>query len=106
MPSSFAVVEIAGFQQKVAPKQKLRVPRLETEQGSRVTFDRVLLVSKGSDVTLGTPLVAGATVSATVLTHGKGEKIRTVKHKRRKRYLRTKGHRQPYTEIEISGISY
>ena len=101
----FAVVQIAGFQEKVKAGDKLHVPTLDTEQGKNVTFDKVLMLSLGEgDMLLGTPYVAGASVDAKVIGHGRDEKIRVVKHRRRKRYTRVKGHRQGYTEIEILKI--
>ena len=101
----FAVVSIAGCQEKVTEGDKLRVPSLKVEEGKSVKFDTVLLVVKSdSDITIGTPYVAGATVEAKVIEHGRGEKIRVSKIKRRKRYRRVQGHRQNYTYIEITGI--
>jgi large subunit ribosomal protein L21 len=102
----FAVVKIAGFQEKVSQGMKLKVPSLHAEPGKTVTFPEVLLVSKGEgEVTLGKPTVAGASVEAKVLAHGRAEKIRVFKMRRRKRYRRTKGHRQGYTEIEVTKIN-
>ena len=101
----FAVVDIAGFQEKVSEGDKLRVPLLSEKEGGKVTFDKVLLVSKSdSDVKIGTPYVSGASVEAKVLSHGKDKKIRVFKMKRRKRYRRTQGHRQDFTEIEVTKI--
>jgi large subunit ribosomal protein L21 len=100
----FAIVDIAGFQEKVTAGKKLQVARLAAELGSKVTFDKVLLVS-GDTVTVGAPHVPGASVEAKVLAHTRGEKIRVVKQRRRKRYRRVKGHRQDYTEIEIVKIA-
>jgi len=101
----FAIVDIAGFQEKVTEGEKLRVPTLSGEPGSKVVFDKVfLLVKSESDVKVGTPVVSGASVEAKVLEHGRGDKIRVMKMKRRKRYRRTYGHRQGYTEIEVTKI--
>jgi large subunit ribosomal protein L21 len=101
----FAIVDIAGFQEKVSEGMKLMVPTLKADEGKTVSFDKVLLVAKSdSDVKIGTPLVSGASVDAKVLTHGRGEKIRVFKMKRRKRYRRTQGHRQNFTQIEITKI--
>jgi len=101
----FAVVDIAGFQEKVQEGDTLRVPRLDVEEGKTVTFKDVLLVAKSDDdVILGTPTVSGATVEAKVDGHGRGEKIRVFKMKRRKRYRRLQGHRQDYTDIEVTKI--
>jgi len=102
----FAIVSILGTQEKVEQGQKLRVPLLSKKEGSAVTFKDVLLLSKGKGtVSVGTPYVSGAAVEAKVLSHGKGKKIRVMKMKRRKRYRRTYGHRQDFTEIEITKIS-
>ena len=101
----FAVVDMKGFQEKVSEGQKIRIPRLSEEAGAKVVFDHVLLLSKDSAVTVGTPTVAGATVEAKVLAHTRGDKIRVVKQRRRKRYRRVKGHRQDYSEIEIVKIA-
>ncbi len=100
----FALVDIGGFQEKVQKGMKLKVPLQDAETGKVLTFDKVFLVSDGSKVTIGAPLVSGASVEAKVLSHGRGEKIRIQKFKRRKRYRRVKGHRQHFTEIEVTGI--
>lgn len=101
----FAIVDIAGFQEKVEEGTKLRVPTLSEKEGGSVTFDKVLLLAKSdSDVSIGTPTVSGAAVEAKVLSHGKGDKIRVFKMKRRKRYRRDHGHRQGFTEIEVTKI--
>lgn len=101
-----AVVEIAGFQEMLEKGMKLRVPTLVQNEGESVTFDKVLFLSEnGSDAVVGTPHIQGATVIAKVLNHGKSDKILVRKFKRRKRYFKTlRGHRQAYTEIEITGI--
>ena len=102
----FAVVDIAGFQEKVQEGDALSVPRLDTEEGKTVTFKDVLLVAKSDDdVTVGTPTVIGAVVEAKVVGHGRGEKIRVFKMKKRKRYRRVHGHRQDYTDIEVTKIT-
>jgi large subunit ribosomal protein L21 len=101
----FAIVDIAGFQEKVSVGDKLHVPSLEGEEGKKLTFSNVFLISKDSgDVTIGTPTVDGASVEVKVLGHGRDAKIRVFKHKRRKRYMRLKGHRQNFTEVEVTGI--
>ncbi len=100
----FAIVSIAGFQEKVALGDTLHVPLLDTEKGKTVTFDQVLLLVDGENVTFGAPTVAGATVEAEVVDHGRDDKIRVFKFKRRKRYQRTKGHRQDFTEIKITKV--
>jgi large subunit ribosomal protein L21 len=101
----YAVVKIKGQQFRVEPGNKLQVPLLEDEIGANVTFDEVLMLSDGADVKVGSPIVAGASVAAEVLRHGRSRKIVVFKSKRRKNYRRKKGHRQPFTEINITGIS-
>lgn len=101
----FAVVDIAGFQELVREGDRLQVPSLDAEEGKTVVFDRVLLISNGDDVVVGTPVVPNASVEVTVLGDGRGDKIRIVKFRRRKRYLRMKTHRQGYTEVEVKKIT-
>lgn len=102
----FAIVDIAGFQEKVMEGDALSVPLLDVEEGKTVTFDTVLLVARSDDdVTVGMPTVAGASVEAKVIAHGRGEKIRVFKMRRRKRYRRVHGHRQDFTDIEITKIT-
>ena len=101
----YAIVEIAGKQFRVEKDAKMYVPRLKDEVGDSVTFDRVLLVSGDSGVTVGQPSVKGATVAATVLGHVKGDKVIVFKKKRRKGYRVKNGHRQPYTQIKIGALS-
>jgi len=101
----FAIVDIAGFQEKVEQGSKLKVPLLEAEEGKNVTFEHVLMIADGDAVTLGKPFVGGASVEAKVLGFGRGEKIRVQKAHRRKRYRRVHGHRQDFTEIEVTKIS-
>ncbi len=100
----FAIVDIAGSQTKVSQGMKLKVPKLNVKAGEAVTFDHVLLRGSGTEFVVGTPYIAGASVQAKVLSEGKGEKIRVFKMKRRKRYRRTQGHRQWFTEIEVTGV--
>ncbi len=100
----YAVVEIAGKQFKVAPSEKLKVPRLKAEVGQEVKFDKVLLVSDNGSVKVGNPTVEGMKVEAKVLNHGKDEKVIVFKKKRRKGYRVKRGHRQGYTEIEITSV--
>lgn len=103
---AFAVVDIAGTQEKVASGMKLRIPFLsEKKEGEKIVFPNVLLISKSAgDAEIGTPYVSGASVEATVLRHGKGEKILVYKMKHRKRYRRSQGHRQQFTEIEVTEV--
>ena len=99
----YAVIETGGKQYKVAVGDRLKVEKLAVAEGASVELGRVLMVAEGERVTLGSPTPAAA-VSATVLGHGRGDKIRVFKMKRRKNYRRTQGHRQSYTEIEITAI--
>ena len=102
----YAVIDVGGHQIKVEPDKHVRVPRLDAEVGSKVTFDRVYVVRSDGDVVVGEPVVEGAKVVGEVVAHGKGEKIIVYKYKRRKYYRRKRGHRQLYTEVRITEISY
>ena len=101
----YAIVEIAGHQFKVEKDQRVFVNRLTTEEGKKVSFDNVLLVEDGNNVTLGAPAIDGAQVSAKVLKHLKGDKVIVFKKKRRKGYRVKNGHRQSLTEIVIESIT-
>ena len=101
----YAVVKIKNQQFRVSPDATLQVPLLENEVGDALTFDEVLLVADGDDIKVGSPTVAGASVAAEVVGHGRSRKIVVFKKKRRKNYRRKTGHRQGYTEIKITGIS-
>jgi len=101
----FAVFESGGKQHRVSEGDVIRLERLSGEPGESVEFDRVLLVSEGDGVTVGMPYVEGGKVTAEVLEQGRGAKIRVIKFKRRKNYLRRSGHRQEYTEVRITGIN-
>lgn len=105
LPVMFAIVDIAGFQEKVEKGMKLKVPLQDSDEGKTLIFNKVLLVSDGSDVKIGAPIVNGASVEAKVLKHGQGDKIRIQKFKRRKRYRRVAGHRQDFTEVEVTKIT-
>ena len=100
----YAIVEIAGQQFKVVKDQKLFVHRLEGKEGSKVTFDNVLLLANGEKISVGAPAIDGAQVGATVLKHFKGNKVIVFKKKRRKGYRVKNGHRQALTEILIENI--
>ncbi|MFA5685004.1 MAG: 50S ribosomal protein L21 [Lysobacteraceae bacterium] len=100
----YAVVVTGGKQYRVAQGDVLRVEKLDVEAGSTVDFDQVLLVGDGDGVNVGAPLVSGAKVSATVRGHGRADKVRIVKFRRRKHHRKQMGHRQHYTEIEITQI--
>jgi large subunit ribosomal protein L21 len=101
----FAVIKTGGKQYRVAAGDKLKVEKLPGEVGSEVLLDQVLMVGEGAAVKVGAPLIAGAAVKATVVGHGKGDKVTIFKLRRRKHYKKSQGHRQQYTEIEITGIS-
>jgi large subunit ribosomal protein L21 len=101
----FSIVEQDGFQFKVSQGDTIRVPRLDAEKGSEIAIEKVLMVSDGATVKIGTPLVDGAVVKALVLDHLKGDKIHILKRKRRKTYKRKIGHRQLYSAIQITSIS-
>lgn len=101
----FAVIRTGGKQYRVAAGDKLKIEKLPADVGAEVTLEQVLALGEGEAVKVGAPLVAGAAVKATVLSHGLGEKVQIFKMRRRKHYKKSQGHRQPYTEIEITGIS-
>ena len=101
----YAIVEIAGQQFKVSKDLKVYVHRLTNEEGSKVSFDKVLLLDDNGNVTLGAPAIEGASVEAKVLQHLKGDKVIVFKKKRRKGYKKRNGHRQYLTQIVIEGIS-
>jgi len=100
----YAVVKTGGKQYKVAPGETVMVEKLLAEVGAEVLLDEVLLVSEGDNVRLGQPKVPGATVKATVIAHGRGEKVKIFKMRRRKHYQKHQGHRQDYTELRIDAI--
>ncbi|MBN8728566.1 MAG: 50S ribosomal protein L21 [Xanthomonadales bacterium] len=101
----YAVVVTGGRQYRVAQGETLRVEKLVADVGDEVKLDQVLLVGSGDGVTVGAPLVEGAAVTAKVVSHGRADKIRIVKFRRRKHHRKEMGHRQHYTEIEITGIA-
>jgi len=100
----YAIVNISGKQFKATEGARVRVPRQTGEAGTKVTFDNVLLVHDGTSTQIGTPTVSGATVTATVIDHGRERKILVYKKKRRIGYQRKNGHRQWFTEVEIQTI--
>lgn len=100
----YAIVEIAGQQFKVAKDQKVFVHRLPNEEGNQVSFDRVLLIGEGENITIGAPAIEGAQVGAKILRHVKGDKVIVFKKKRRKGYRVKRGHRQQFSEILIENI--
>ncbi|MFZ0107341.1 MAG: 50S ribosomal protein L21 [Thiobacillus sp.] len=101
----YAVIKTGGKQYRVSAGDKLKIEKLDAEIGSEVTFDQVLMVGEGADIKVGAPMLAGASVKATVLNQARGEKIHIFKMRRRKHYRKSQGHRQSYTEVQIGGIS-
>ena len=100
----YAIVDIAGQQFKVEKDKKVFVHRLEGKEGSKVEFDQVLLIDNDKDVTVGTPVITGAMVTATIVEHLKGDKVIVFKKKRRKGYKKKNGHRQYLTQIQVEDI--
>ena len=101
----FAVIKTGGKQYRVAAGDKLKVEKLVGEVGSDITIDQVLMVADGDNVTIGAPVIAGASVKAKVVAHGRGDKVLIFKMRRRKHYRKTQGHRQDFTEIQIENIA-
>lgn len=101
----YAVIKTGGKQYRVSHGDRLRVESLNAQAGESVTIDQVLMVGEGESVTVGTPLVSGASVSAEIVSHGRGDKVKIIKFRRRKHHRKQMGHRQNYTEIEITGIT-
>ena len=101
----YAVVRTGGKQYRVSAGEKIKVEQIPADVGAEVVLGEVLLVGEGEAVRLGAPLVDGASVTAKVLAHGRGEKVHIFKMRRRKHYRKSQGHRQNYTEIEITGIA-
>jgi large subunit ribosomal protein L21 len=100
----YAVFRSGGKQYRASTGERLKLEKLDAEEGAKVSFDEVLLVGNGKDIKVGSPLLAGSSVSATVLKQGKSKKVTVVKFKRRQNYLRQHTHRQFFTEVEITGI--
>ncbi|GBL45952.1 MAG: 50S ribosomal protein L21 [Sulfuriferula sp.] len=101
----YAVIKTGGKQYRVVAGEKLKVEQITADVGSEIVLDQVFMVAEGDNIKVGAPLVDGAKVTATIISHGRGEKIRIFKMRRRKHYQKHQGHRQNYTEIQISGIS-
>jgi large subunit ribosomal protein L21 len=101
----YAVVKTGGKQYRVSAGEKLKIEQIGAEVGQEIVLDEVLMVADGDALRMGTPLVAGARVTAKVLKQGRGDKVHIFKMKRRKHYRKSQGHRQNYTEIEILGIA-
>lgn len=101
----YAVIKTGGKQYRVEAGKKLKIEQIAADTGSELVIDQVLMVADGDKVSMGKPLVLGATVKATVLGQGRHDKVRIFKMRRRKHYQKHQGHRQNYTEIQITGIS-
>ena len=101
----YAVFETGGKQYRAEPGKKVRVPSLAAEPGQTVTFERVLLAGDGTTVSVGAPLVSGATVTAEVVRHGRDKKVIIFKKKRRKGYRKKQGHKQGFTEIRVNQVA-
>jgi len=101
----YAVIQTGGKQYRVSEGDVLRVEKLKAEAGDSVDLDKVLMVGEGESVNVGTPYIEGSKVTATVKSQGRGKKVKIIKFKRRKHHMKRQGHRQSYTELEITGIS-
>ena len=100
----YAVIKTGGKQYRVAAGEKIKVEQIAADVGQEIVFDQVLAVGNGAELKVGTPLVSGATVTVTVLSHGKHDKVRIFKMRRRKHYQKRQGHRQQFTELQIGAI--
>jgi len=101
----YAVIKTGGKQYKVAAGEKIKIEQIAADVGQEVVIDQVLAVGSGEDLKVGSPLVAGASVKATVVAQGKHDKVRIFKLRRRKHYKKSQGHRQTYTELQIDAVS-
>ena len=101
----YAVIKTGGKQYRVATGEKIKVEQIAADVGQEIVIDQVLAVGDGAQLKVGTPLVAGATVTATVLAHGLHDKVRIFKMRRRKHYQKRQGHRQQFTELQIGAIA-
>jgi len=101
----YAVFQSGGKQHRVAVGQTLRLEKLEIEAGASTDFDKVLMIADGENINVGAPYVANGTVTAEILTHGRGDKIKIVKFRRRKHSRKSQGHRQWFTEVKITAIN-
>ncbi|SHE47667.1 LSU ribosomal protein L21P [Seinonella peptonophila] len=102
----YALIETGGKQYRVEENQVLTVEKLDVSEGDTITFDKVLLVNNNGEINVGTPLVANAKVTAKIVKHGRGKKIIVFKYKPKKNYKRKKGHRQPFTQVQIEQIQF
>ena len=101
----YAVIKTGGKQYRVVVGEKLKVEQIPADVDSQITLDQVFMVGEGESVKIGTPVVAGATVTATVVSHGRHDKVKIFKMRRRKHYQKHQGHRQNYTELRIEAIT-
>lgn len=100
----YAIIKSGGKQHRVAQGETLKLEKIEAATGSTIEFDEVLLVGEGADVKIGAPLVAGAKVTAEIVSQGRHDKVTIIKFKRRKHHMKRMGHRQWFTEVKITGI--
>ncbi|MBL3589299.1 MAG: 50S ribosomal protein L21 [Gammaproteobacteria bacterium (ex Lamellibrachia satsuma)] len=101
----YAVIQTGGKQYRVSEGDTVKVEKLSADQGASVELDKVLMVADGEDIKVGTPYVDGGKVTATVKSHGRGKKVKIIKFRRRKHHMKRQGHRQWYTELQVTGIS-
>jgi len=101
----YAVIQTGGKQYRVSQGETLKVEKLSAEEGAVIELDKVLMVGEGDEVKIGTPYVDGGGVTAKVRAHGRGDKVKIIKFRRRKHHMKRQGHRQWYTELEITGIN-
>ncbi len=101
----YAVIVTGGKQYRVSQGDKVRVEKLDAAEGDSVELDKVLMIVDGDDIKIGTPAIEGGKVTAEVKTHGRSDKVNIIKFRRRKHHMKRQGHRQAYTELEITGIS-
>jgi large subunit ribosomal protein L21 len=101
----YAVIKTGGKQYRVVAGEKIKVEQIAADVGQEIVIDQVLAVGTGAELQIGTPLVSGATVKATILAHGKHDKVHIFKMRRRKHYQKRQGHRQQFTELQIGAIS-
>ena len=101
----YAVIQTGGKQYRVSQGDTLKVEKLGADEGASVELDKVLMLADGEDIKVGTPYVEGGKVTATVKSHGRGKKVKIIKFRRRKHHMKRQGHRQWFTELEITGIS-
>ena len=101
----YAVIQTGGKQYRVSEGDTVRVEKLVADEGATVELDKILMVADGEDIKVGTPYVDGSKVTAKVVSHGRGKKVNIIKFKRRKHHMKRQGHRQWFTELEITGIN-